>query len=63
MEEQAKNKGIDFFEALTLIFITLKLTDFIDWNWVWVLAPFWGKFALAGIYFLIMLALKVSDKK
>lgn len=32
------------FPALTilgLIFITLKLTDYIDWAWWWVLAPFW----------------------
>lgn len=24
-----------------LVFITLKLTGFIDWSWWWVLAPFW----------------------
>jgi len=32
---------IGFTGLLTLIFITLKLTNFIDWPWVWVLAPFW----------------------
>lgn len=26
---------------LLLIFITLKLTNNIDWNWWWVLAPLW----------------------
>jgi hypothetical protein len=27
--------------ALGLIFITLQLTGFIAWPWLWVLAPFW----------------------
>jgi hypothetical protein len=33
--------GIGFFGLLTLIFITLKLTNYIDWSWWWVLAPLW----------------------
>jgi hypothetical protein len=33
--------GIGFFGLLTLIFITLKLTGYIDWSWWWVLAPLW----------------------
>ena len=32
----AKNGGIGFCGALTLIFITLKLTNLVDWSWVWV---------------------------
>lgn len=30
-----------FLPALTLIFITLKLTGHIAWSWWWVLAPLW----------------------
>lgn len=30
-----------FWIALALIFITLKLTNQIDWSWGWVLAPLW----------------------
>lgn len=26
---------------LTVLFIGLKLTNHINWSWVWVLAPFW----------------------
>ena len=26
-------------EALTLIFIVLKLLNIIDWSWFWVLSP------------------------
>ena len=32
---------IGFLGMLTLIFITLKLTNYIAWPWVWVLAPMW----------------------
>ncbi|MFW5902398.1 MAG: hypothetical protein ACOCTT_00750 [archaeon] len=31
--------GIGFIEALTLLFIALKLTGNIDWSWFWVLSP------------------------
>jgi CHASE2 domain-containing sensor protein len=38
---QAKNGGVGFLGLLGLIFITLKLTGYIKWSWLWVLAPFW----------------------
>lgn len=27
--------------ALTILFIALKLMGYIDWSWIWVLAPLW----------------------
>jgi hypothetical protein len=33
--------GIGFVGLLTIVFITLKLTNFIQWSWVWVLPPIW----------------------
>lgn len=33
--------GIGFCGLLGLIFITLKLTNFIAWSWWWVLSPLW----------------------
>lgn len=32
-------KGIDFSEGLTLLFIGLKLADYIDWSWFLVILP------------------------
>lgn len=26
---------------LTVVFVVLKLTHFIDWSWWWVLSPLW----------------------
>lgn len=33
--------GIGFTGLLTIAFIVLKLTGFIDWSWWWVLSPMW----------------------
>lgn len=32
---------VGFLSMLTLIFITLKLTHYINWSWWYVLAPMW----------------------
>ncbi len=39
--------GIGFAGLLTIVFITLKLTGFIAWSWLWVLAPVWVSILLA----------------
>ena len=39
MTQKVEVKAPGFFALLTLIFITLKLTDHIDWSWFWVLSP------------------------
>jgi len=33
--------GIGFCGLLTVLFIALKLTNYIDWSWWWVLSPIW----------------------
>lgn len=40
---------------LGLLFIALKLTGFIAWSWVWVLAPFWIGAAVAFLAMLVWL--------
>ncbi len=30
-----------FLSLLTVLFIGLKLTHYIDWSWWWVLSPLW----------------------
>ena len=39
--DEAKNVGMGFTGWLTIVFIVLKLTGYIDWSWWWVLAPIW----------------------
>lgn len=41
-----RSGGISFSGLLTVLFIGLKLTGYIDWSWLWVLAPMWISLAL-----------------
>ena len=43
-------------QVLGIVFVTLKLTHYIDWSWWWVTAPFWGPFAIA-IGFMLLFAI------
>lgn len=48
-----RNYSLGFLDALTIIFITLKLLGIIHWSWVWVLSPMWGSFVLILIIAII----------
>ena len=39
--------GVSFLELITLLFIGLKLTGYITWSWIWVLAPLWIPISIA----------------
>ena len=41
MSKTVNSNGIGFCGILTIVFITLKLTNNIDWSWWWVLGPLW----------------------
>ena len=45
--------GISFASVLGIVFITLKICDKIQWNWVWVLSPFWIPFALIIVIYVL----------
>ena len=38
-----------FISGLTLLFIYLKMTSYIDWSWLWVLSPLWISFLVASL--------------
>lgn len=47
-----KNGCLEYFSAvLTIVFVTLKLTNHINWSWWWVLSPLWINL---GLLFLIL---------
>lgn len=54
MSKEKSSGGLGFCSVLTLVFITLKLTDNIDWSWWWVLSPLWIPACL--VVFVAMLA-------
>ena len=58
-KESSSSSGIGFFGLLTILFIALKLTHYIDWSWWWVLAPSWMPLAIIIIIGLIWVAVQV----
>lgn len=46
--------GFPVASLLGIAFIILKLTGYISWSWVWVLAPFWVLMALVATCLMIM---------
>lgn len=52
--------GIGFCGLLTIVFITLKLTGYIDWSWWWVWAPMWVPFAAIIVGFIVYLVYKIG---
>ena len=55
--------GIGFFGLLTIVFITLKLTGYIDWSWIWVLSPLWLPFVVVLCFaFLAFLITTIATK-
>lgn len=64
-----KNKSVTYGPSLTsmlaVTFITLKLTEVIDWSWWWVLSPIWIPIVLMAVLFSIVaagVAMKDSSK-
>lgn len=55
-KSKSKNKEW-FFSALTLLFIGLKLTNYIIWSWWLVLSPIWIPLAAVLIGFAIFLVI------
>lgn len=43
---------------LAIVFIVLKLTNYINWSWWWVLSPIWIPFAIFILIILIFLFIK-----
>jgi hypothetical protein len=53
--KQNTSGGIGIGMILFLIFMTLKLTNNIDWSWWWVTAPLWIPLIILGVVGLIAL--------
>lgn len=49
--------GIGFFGLLTILFIGLKLTGYIQWSWWWVLSPTLIPIAILLVIVVVMVAM------
>jgi hypothetical protein len=59
-KKESASGGIGFCGLLTILFIALKLTGYIEWSWWAVLAPIWiplvfvgGCVIIIGVFFVI----------
>ena len=59
MSDSAHTATLGFLDILTIVFIVLKLTHYIDWSWWWVLSPIW--IPLARIVLVVVLATTFGD--
>ena len=49
----ASSSGIGFTGLLTVLFIGLKLTNYITWIWWWVISTLWIGLAIGLIFMVI----------
>ncbi len=52
-DSHTKEAGGGLAFTVFIIFLILKLTDQIDWSWVWVCSPLWIGIALGLLLFAI----------
>lgn len=62
-QKKIKNEGMGFCSALTLILITLKLTGYISWSWIWIFSPAWGSILLLIVIVCILLVVEKVVKR
>jgi len=54
----SSSSDVGFCGLLTILFVALKLTGYIDWSWWWVTSPLWIGFAVVMVF--IVIAVVVS---
>jgi hypothetical protein len=53
MADSKSSNGLGIGTILFLIFMVLKLTNYIDWSWWWITAPLWIPIIILGVVGLI----------
>jgi hypothetical protein len=52
-DSKSSSSGLGIGTILFLIFMVLKLTNYIDWSWWWITAPLWIPIIILGVVGLI----------
>ena len=61
--KEVKTVGLGFADALTLLFIALKLCGVIDWKWIWVLSPIWITISFLALLILVIAVISmIADR-
>lgn len=62
MAETRSSGGIGFAGLLTILFIGLKLTGYINWSWWWVLSPLWISAIVAITILVVVIGAFIAAK-
>jgi len=63
MADSKSSNGLGIGTILFLIFMVLKLTNYIDWSWWWITAPLWIPLLLIlGVLAVLGVLLLIKDK-
>ncbi len=54
--------GISFTGLLAIVFITLKLMNYIQWPWFWVLAPIWGSAIIVLLIVVVAIIVAIANE-
>ena len=55
----SSSSGVGFCGLLTILFVALKLTGYIDWSWWWVTSPLWIGFAVVMVFIVIAIGVTI----
>lgn len=58
MSNNTNSGGASLAAMLTVLFVGLKLTNYITWSWWWVLFPVWIPVILAIVSIIIIALLR-----
>ena len=63
MSKESSSSGVSFMVLLTILFIALKLTNFIDWSWWWVLSPMWLSAVILVFAVLLLVLIRKAKER
>lgn len=59
--KSSKSNGMGFTGWLTILFVGLKLTGYINWPWIWVLSPIWIGLLIVIFFAVLLIIAAVAD--
>lgn len=59
MSDNSNSGGLSLATILFLIFLVLKLTNYINWSWWWVTSPLW----ISAILVILIVSIFLKSKR
>jgi len=56
-------RSLGLSSVLFVVFLILKLTNVIDWRWIWVFSPLWIAVALVALLIIVVVVFAIVFKR